>query len=63
MFLAELAYNTVAREITSLEKKKEERQNTLQTSQAELESDHMELIRFINEDTQHKNSREEEEKR
>lgn len=51
MFLAELAYNTVAREITSLEKKKEERQNTLQTSQAELESDHMELIRFINEDT------------
>ena len=63
MFLAELAYNTVAREIDELENKKDRRKKTLETSQKELEEDHMDLIKFINDDTKHKNEREEEEKR
>jgi hypothetical protein len=40
MFLAELAYNTVAMEIDALETKKERRRTTLETSTKELESDH-----------------------
>jgi len=32
MFLAELAYNTVAREIDELENKKDRRKKTLETS-------------------------------
>lgn len=63
MFLAELAYNTVAKEITQLEDRKKKRKDTLETSQKELDNDHMNLITFINNDTKFKTDREEEEKR
>lgn len=63
MFLAELAYNTVAKEIQELENKKVRRQTALETSTKELEDDHMDLIKFIQEDTKHGEERAEEEKK
>jgi chromosome segregation ATPase len=62
MFLAELAYNTVEMKIGELENRKEKRREALETSTKELEQDHIDLIQFINDDTRHKNEREEEEK-
>lgn len=61
--MAELAYNTVAKEIQELENKKVRRQTALETSTKELEDDHMDLIKFIQEDTKHGEERAEEEKK
>ena len=47
MFLAELAYNTVAAEIASLEEKKEKRRKLLETSTKELEEDQLDLFTFF----------------
>ena len=63
MFLAELAYNTVAKEIDELERKKENRKQVLEQSQRELEEDHDDLIKFIHNDTKTKNERDDEEKK
>lgn len=47
MFLAELAYNTVAKEIDMLENKKENRRRTLEAATGELVADHDGLMHFI----------------
>jgi hypothetical protein len=47
MFLAELAYNTVAKEIEELEKKQTRRQQVLDASAQELDKDNSDLLTFI----------------
>ena len=63
MFLAELAYNTVQQEIKELEERQQRRHQSLLDSQKELENDNQDLYKFISNDKQLKEQREEAEKR
>lgn len=44
MFLAELAFNTVAKEIDGLDEKQIKRSEALEKSKKELENDHKDLL-------------------
>jgi len=63
MFLAELASNTVEKEIEDLELKQSRRDESLLTSQDELEKDNIDLIQFIHHDNHLKQEKEAKEKK
>ena len=63
MFLAELAYNTVAKEIEELEKKQTRRQQVLDARAQELDKDNSDLLTFIQEENKTKMKKEELEKK
>ena len=62
MFLAELAYNTVAKEIKELEDKQSRRDKSLLDSKKELEDDKMDLQHYIGKDKQMRERKEKQEK-
>lgn len=50
MFLVELSYNTIKKEIEELDKKTKDKDLALKNSSAELDEDHLTLIKFIEQD-------------
>ena len=63
MFLAVLAFNTVEAEIKDLENKENRRKSTLEQSKKDLESDHLELMKFITDDNNKKKETQSREKK
>lgn len=50
MFLVELSYNTIKEEIDDLDNKGKKKEIALEDSKKQLESDHLKLIKFIEQD-------------
>ena len=50
MFLVELSFNTVKKEIEELDHKQSRKKTAIETSKAQLEKDNLKLMRFIEKD-------------